>query len=60
MSGKFNGAQQKLNEIVRRTVPYVPCQAHRTNTALEHSSNASFIVSDMFNILEEIYIFFQQ
>ena len=32
MSGKFNGAQKKLSEIVGRDIPYIPCQAHRCNT----------------------------
>lgn len=36
MSGKFKGTQQKLSEMVGHHIPYIPCQAHRTNTALEH------------------------
>lgn len=41
MSGKFNGAQKKPSEIVGRDIPYIPCQAHRCNTVIEHSCNAS-------------------
>ena len=48
MSGRYNGAQQKLQERLNKVVPYIPCQAHRSNTALEHSCNASPIIKDMF------------
>ncbi|XP_050316016.1 uncharacterized protein LOC126750435 [Anthonomus grandis grandis] len=58
MSGKFNGCQQRMSELVGHNIPYIPCQAHRVNTAVEHSCKASPLVSDMFNILEEIYVFF--
>ncbi|XP_050298067.1 uncharacterized protein LOC126740374 [Anthonomus grandis grandis] len=58
MSGKFKGAQKKLSELVGHNISYIPCQAHRTNTALEHSCHASFIVAEMFNTLEELYVFF--
>lgn len=58
MSGPFNGAQQKISEKVGHHVTFVPCQAHRTNTALEHSCKASAIIADTFNILEELYMFF--
>ena len=51
MSGKFNGAQKKLSEIVGRDIPYIPCQAHRCNPVIEHSCNASVIVREMFDIL---------
>ena len=51
MSGEFNGAQKKLSEIVGRDIPYIPCQAHRCNTVIEHSCNASVIVREMFDIL---------
>ena len=58
MSGRFNGAQQKLQERLGQVVPYIPCQAHRSNTVVEHSCNASSIVKNMFNILSELYVFF--
>ena len=58
MSGRFNGAQQKLREKLNQRVPYVPCQGHRSNTVVEHSCNASMIIKDMFNTLEELYVFF--
>jgi len=47
MSRKFNGTQAKLSELVGHTVFYIPCQAHRTNTFLEHACNSSLIVSDI-------------
>lgn len=58
MSGKFKGTQQKLSELVGHKIIYVPCQAHRINTAVEHCCQASPVISDMFNILEELYVFF--
>ena len=58
MSGEFQGAQQKVTELVGHEVKYIACQAHRTNTAVEHSCHASPIIADLFNILEEIYVFF--
>ena len=58
MSGQFNGAQQKVSELLSRRVPYIPCQAHRLNTVIEHSCNSSLLIAELFNILEEIYVFF--
>ena len=58
MSGEFNGTQKKISEIVNHNVPYVPCQDHRVNTALEHCIRASSIVSDLFDTLQEMYVFF--
>ena len=58
MSGRYNGAQQILQEKLNKTVPYIPCQAHRSNTVVEHSCNASPIIKDMFNMLQELYVFF--
>ncbi|KAF0698493.1 52 kDa repressor of the inhibitor of the protein kinase-like, partial [Aphis craccivora] len=43
MSGVFNGAQQKLTEILGRKIPYIPCQAHRINTFIEHGCEATDI-----------------
>ena len=58
MSGKFNGVQRKLQDKLGKSVPYIPCLAHRTNTAVEHSCNASPIMKELFNVLEEVYVFF--
>ena len=58
MSGEFNGAQKKLSDIVGRDIPYIPCQAHRCNTVIEHSCNASVIVREMFDILQALFVFF--
>lgn len=58
MSGVFNGAQQKLTEILGRKIPYIPCQAHRINTFIEHGCEASIIISDMFSVMQELYVFF--
>ena len=58
MSGKLNGTQAHISNILKRDIPYVPCQAHRANTVLEHSCQASKPVADLFIILEELYVFF--
>ncbi|KAL4085391.1 hypothetical protein QTP88_027250 [Uroleucon formosanum] len=58
MSGQFNGTQAKLSELVGHSVFYIPCQAHRMNTFLEHACNSSLIVSDMIDNLENLYVFF--
>ena len=29
MSGNFKGAQQCLQDMVGRSIPYIPCQSHR-------------------------------
>ncbi len=58
MSGKFNGVQRKLQDKLDRNVPYIPCLAHRTNTAVEHSCNASPFMKDLFDVLEDIFVFF--
>ena len=60
MSGKHNGAQAMLSEKLGYEVPYVPCQGHRSNTVMEHSSAASSIVTSMYEILEALYVFFFQ
>lgn len=58
MSGEFKGAQKKISDFVGRPIPYVPCQAHRINTFIEHACNSSAIFDDFFNSLESIYVFF--
>jgi hypothetical protein len=58
MSGQFNGTQAKLSELVGHNIFYIPSQAHRMNTFLEHACNSSLIVSDMIDNLETIYVFF--
>lgn len=58
MSGSLNGAQAKVSELVGHTVHYIPCQAHRINTFLEHGCNSSLIISSMIDTLESLYVFF--
>ncbi len=58
MSGKFKGCQAKMKEYLHRDVPYFPCLAHRINTTVEHSCSASNSISNMFDILEQLYVFF--
>lgn len=58
MSGKFQGAQAMLSELVGYHIPYIPCQAHRLNTFVEHSYESSIIVCELFTTLESLYVFF--
>jgi len=58
MSGKINGTQQKLTDIVGYKIPFIPCQAHRLHTVLEHSCSSNVIIGDLFSCLEKLYIFF--
>lgn len=58
MSGHNKGAQRFFTELVGHSVPYIPCQAHRMNTFIEHSCDASPIIGELFNVLENIYVFF--
>lgn len=60
MSGEFKGTQQKFSEIVGRIVPFIPCQAHRLNTFVKPSCNASDIIADVFSVLKELYVFLRQ
>ncbi|XP_025204866.1 zinc finger MYM-type protein 1-like [Melanaphis sacchari] len=58
MSGVNKGAQRYFSELVGHKVPYIPCQAHRLNTFLEHGCKASLIIGNFIDILENIYVFF--
>jgi hypothetical protein len=58
MSGRINGTQQKLSELAGHMIPFIPCQAHRLNTFLEHSCDASILICDLFSTLENLYVFF--
>ncbi|CAI6346415.1 unnamed protein product [Macrosiphum euphorbiae] len=59
MSGINKGAQHFFTEFVSHSVTYcIPCQAHRMNTFLEHSCDASYIIGDLICVLENIYVFF--
>jgi len=58
MSSVNKVVQRYFSELVGHTVPYIPCQAHRLNTFLEHVCKASHIVGNFIDILENIYIFF--
>ena len=60
MSGKYKGAQQALSELVERPIIYTACLPHGSNLAIEHGSNASRIISYMYDTLEALYVFFQQ
>ena len=58
MSGQFNAFQKKIQGKLGRRIPYMPCLAHRSNTVIEHSCQASTVVKELFNVLEELYVFF--
>ena len=54
MSGVYKGFQAMLSKAVGREVPYIPCQGHRSNTVVEHSSNASPLVAIFFTHFESL------
>ena len=58
MSGERNGGQAIVSQTLGRRVPYIPCQAHRSNTINEHACGASLIVSELFDTLQAVYAFF--
>jgi len=58
MSGNVRGTQAMLSQIVDNYIPYIPCQAHRLNTFMQHACDSSLIVAELFNILEALYVFF--
>jgi hypothetical protein len=37
MSGRFNGAQQKLSEMLERKIPYTKCTPRGVNLVVEHA-----------------------
>ena len=57
VSGKFKGCQAMMSKYLERNIPYFPCLAHRINTTVEHSSEASAVIAAMFDTLEMIYVF---
>ena len=52
MSGKFNGAQQKLSELVERKVRYTNCTPHGINLVVEHGCAALPLIAKVFTVLE--------
>ena len=52
MEVKFNGVQRKLQYKLGRSAPYILCLAHRTNTSVEDSCNASPIMKEQFNVIK--------
>jgi hypothetical protein len=58
MLGRFNGVQKKLQDKLGKSVPYIPCLAHRSNTVMEHSCKATPIITELFNVLEALYVFY--
>ena len=57
MSGVHNGAQQKLSEILQRTVPYTKCVPHGVNLVIEHGCKASSLIAKVFDVLEQLFVF---
>ena len=52
MSGVHNGAQQKLNEILERKIPYTKCVPHGLNLVIEHRCEATTLISKVYDVLE--------
>ena len=51
MSGKFNGAQQKLSEMLERKILYTKCTPHGINLVVEHGCAASPLIAKVFTVL---------
>ena len=58
MSGKYKGAQQILSELLERHIIYTACLPHGSNLVIEHASDASPIISNMYDNIEALYVFF--
>ena len=58
MSGLRHGAKAEIERKLQRKVPYIACQAHRTNTVVEHACESSSVIQELFNILQELCVFF--
>ena len=59
MSGNVKGAQKCLQTLIGRSVPYIPCQGHRSNIFIDHCSKTA-LFTEMYNILEALYVFFSK
>ena len=58
MSGVHNGAQQNLNEILKRKIPYTKCVPHGLNLVIEHGCEATTLISKVYDVLEQLFVFF--
>ena len=58
MSGVHNGAQQKLNKILERKIPYTKCVPHGLNLVIKHGCEATTLISKVYNVLEQLFVFF--
>lgn len=60
MSGRHKGAQQKMNEVLSREVPYIQCLPHGINLVIQHASESSPLINNVFDVLQQIYVFFSK
>ena len=58
MSGFHNGAQQKLSEILQRSIPYTKYVPHGVNLVIEHGCQESSLIVKVFDILEQLFVLF--
>lgn len=58
MSGRYNGAHMKLSELTGHQIPFTPCQAYWLNIFLEHNCNASIIIANIIDTLENLNVIF--
>ena len=58
MSGKYKGAQQVLSDLLECPVIYTACLPHGSNLVIEHGSDASFVISSMYQTIKALYFFF--
>ena len=48
MSGERNGAQAIVSQTLGRRVPYIPCQAHRSNTCDRTQTSMLVVLSRLY------------
>ena len=58
MSGIHKDVQTCINKHLNREIMHIPCEAHKSNLAVEHSCNCSTEFVNLFTLLEELYNFF--
>ncbi len=58
LSCVHNGAQEKLSEILQRSIPYTKYVSHGVNLVIEHGCQESPLIAKVFDILEQLFVLF--
>ena len=57
ISGKYNGSQAKISELLECLIPYIMCMGYKTNICMKHSSKESRMIEFLFTTLQYLYSF---